>query len=123
MKKLFKTKTIVSFLLLFSCAGASAMDVAPAMKKIVIIRASPCAPVLHIANGPGQRILLPAPVFNSPFVVNFSKQPDQRIDLNKLEEEIDRSQESMSRMDPSLVDTDANERKAAEAILKDGIKP
>jgi hypothetical protein len=46
----------------------------------------------------------------------------QKIDFNNLNKEMDKVQEGMTQMDPSLKRDDARSRRAAEELLKTGIK-
>jgi hypothetical protein len=46
----------------------------------------------------------------------------QKIDFNNITREMDQVQEDMSRMDPTLKNDEAKNRKAADVILKTGMK-
>lgn len=53
---------------------------------------------------------------------NTRAEAKQKIDFNNIDKEMDTVQENMSQMDPCLKKDDAKNRRAAEEILKTGIK-
>jgi hypothetical protein len=66
---------------------------------------------------------------NNGFVVSYATRTwnncdggKQKIDFNHLDKEMDKAQEDMTEMDPSLRKDDRKSRKAAEELLKTGIK-
>jgi hypothetical protein len=66
---------------------------------------------------------------NNGFVFGYARRTrntcdgaKQKIDFNNLDKEMDKAQEDMTEMDPSLKKDDRKSRKAAEDLLKTGIK-